>query len=98
MRCSQYFKPEIGYKHGSFKYTNAINCGYVDFEQREYFGKREFTADEYAAFCGTHCDRIVIPEPYRSKFFDGLREAVSEAGNKIVFHDTFRNEQSAKHI
>ena len=70
-------------------YTNASNYGYVDFEQRDYFGKREFTADEYVAFCGTHCDHIVIPEAYKSKFFDGLREAVLEAGNKIVFHDTF---------
>ena len=47
------------------------------------------TADEYVAFCGTHCDHIVIPEPYRSKFFDGLRETVLEAGNKVVFNDTF---------
>lgn len=86
---SEYFKPEIEYKHGSFKYTNAPNYGYVDFEKREYYGKREYTADEYVAFCGTHCDHIVIPEPYRSMFFNGLKEAVLEAGNKIVFHDTF---------
>lgn len=86
---SQYFKPETEYNHGSFKYTNATNYGYVDFERREYYGKREFTADEYVAFCGTHCDHIVIPEPYRSKFFDGLRKTVYEAGNKVVFNDTF---------
>ena len=42
-----------------------------------------------AAFCGTHSDHIVIPEPYKSKFFSGLREAVLEAGNKIVFKDTY---------
>ena len=41
------------------------------------------------AFCGTHCDHIVVPEPYRSKYFDGLRETVLEAGNKVVFNDTF---------
>ena len=86
---SEYFKPETEYKHGSFKYTNAPNYGYVDFEKREFYGKREFTADEYVAFCGTHCDHIVIPEPYRSKFFDGLRKTVYEAGNKVVFNDTF---------
>ena len=86
---SDYFKPETKYMHGSFQYTNAPNYGYVGFEQREYSGKREFTADEYVAYCGTHCDHIVIPEPYRSKFFDGLREAVLSAGNKIIFHDTY---------
>ena len=84
-----YFKPEIEYPHGAFNYTNASHYGYTDFEKREYGGKRELTADEYVAYAGTHCDHLVIPEPYRSRFFSGLREAVLEAGNKIVFHDTF---------
>ena len=43
---SAYFKPDIEYKHGSFVYSNAVNYGYVDFEKREYHGKREFTTDE----------------------------------------------------
>lgn len=86
---SEYFKPETEYKHGSFNYLHACDYGYINFEKREYYGKREFTAEEYAAFSGTHCDHIVIPEPYKSKFFNGLRKAVSEAGDKIVFYDTF---------
>lgn len=86
---SEYFKPEFEYKHGAFKYTNASNYGYAGFEKREYYGKRVFTADEYIAFSGTHCDHIVIPEPYKSKFFNGLREVVLEAGDRIVFHDTY---------
>lgn len=86
---SEYFKPEFEYKCGLFKYTNAPNYGYVDFEKREFYGKRVFTADEYVALCGTHGDHIYIPEPYKSKLFNGLRETVLEAGNKIVFHDTF---------
>lgn len=76
---SEYFKPETEYKNGSFKYTNAPKYGYEGFEKREFYGKRSFTADEYVAFCGTHCDHIVIQEPYRSKFFNGLRETVLEA-------------------
>ena len=85
----EFFKPETEYMHGSFHYTHAPDYGYVNLEKHEYYGKREFTADEYVAFCGTHCDHIVIPEPYKSKFFDGLRKAVREAGDKIVFYDTF---------
>jgi len=85
----KYFKPEIAYKHGSFKYTNALNYGYAGFEKHEFYGKREFSADEYVAFCGTHCDHIVIPEPYKSQFFNGLRETVSKAGDRVVFNDTF---------
>ena len=54
-----------------------------------YHGKREFTTDEYIAFCGTHCDHIVLSEPYKSKFYDGLKCAVNEAGGKVIFFDTY---------
>lgn len=84
-----YFKPETPYPHGSFHYDRAVDYGFTDFEKREYSGRRVFTAEEYAAFCGTHCDHIVIPEPYKTQLFEGLRNAVLEAGNRIVFEDTY---------
>lgn len=86
---SAYFKPDIEYKHGSFVYSNAVKYGYVNFEKREYHGKREFTADEYVAFCGTHCDHIVLSEPYKTNFYEGIRGAVNESGGKILFLDTY---------
>ena len=86
---AKYFKPEIPYPHGRFAYENAPAYGYVDFQRRDFHGVREMDADEYAAFCGTHCDHIVIPEPEKSLFFEGLREAVRSSGNKIVFWDTY---------
>ena len=86
---SAYFKPDIEYKYGSFVYSNAVNYGYVDFEKREYHGKREFTTDEYVAFCGTHCDHIVLSEPYRSNFYNGIRDIVNENGGKVIFLDTY---------
>lgn len=85
----QYFHPETKYTHGAFVYANAPSYGFVGFEKRAYHGERVFTADEYVSFCGTHCDHIVIPEPDKSKFFSGLRQAVLEAGNRIVFQDTY---------
>ena len=85
----EFFKPETEYKNGSFRYENAVDYGYVDFEKHEFYGQREFTADEYVAFCGTHCDHIVLKEPYRAKFFEGIRNAVLEAGDKIIFNDTY---------
>lgn len=84
-----YFKPETPYPHRSFHYLNATNYGYVDFEERDFFGKREMTADEYVAFSGTHCDHMVIAEPYKTKFFEGLHNAVLAHGNKIIFNDTY---------
>ena len=84
-----WFRPETPYTHGAFQYENAVNYGYVDFERREYRGRRVFTADEYVAFCGTHCDHIVIPEPARTRLYDGLRAAVLAAGDRIAFDDTY---------
>lgn len=83
-----HFKPDIRYEHGGFRYENAVQYGYVDFERRDFEGKRTMTADEYVAYCGTHCDHLVIPEPHRTQFFEGLRQAVLDAGDRIVFHDT----------
>lgn len=85
-----YFKPETAYvyKQGGFPYANAPLYGFTGFEERRYYGKREFNAEEYVSFVSTHCDHIVLPEPYRSRFFDGLRKAVEDAGNRIVFLDT----------
>ena len=85
---SQYFHPETEYPHRSFRYTAAVEYGYTEFEKQEFPGSRELNADEYAAMCATHCDHIVLREPYRTPFFEGLREAVLQAGNKLVFQDT----------
>lgn len=84
-----HFKPETPYTHGAFHYDRAVDYGYTDFEKREFYGRREMTADAYAAFCGTHCDHIVIPEPEKTLLFEGLRQAVLDAGNRIVFNDTY---------
>lgn len=84
-----YYKPATPYTHGGFGYAHAVDYGYVDFERRVFEGRRELTADEYVAYCGTHCDHIVIPEPGRSRFFEALRQAVLDAGNRIVFNDSY---------
>ncbi|MBQ7715183.1 MAG: methyltransferase domain-containing protein [Clostridia bacterium] len=87
---SAYWKPETKYEDVRlpFTYTNAVNYGYVDFEKREFFGKRVLTADEYVSLCGTHIDHIGLSEPNKSLFFNGLREAVLEAEDRIEFYDT----------
>ena len=84
----RYFKPEIPYTHHGFGYENAPNYGFVGLEKHEFRGRREMDPDEYVSFCGTHCDHIVIPEPYKSALFEGLRNVVAENGGKVVFEDT----------
>ena len=87
---SAYFKPKAAYSdmHAPFTYEHATQYGYVLSRRREFHGVRVFTADEYVAYCGTHCDHLTIPEPYKSRFFDGLRSAVLEMGNRLIFWDT----------
>ena len=85
----RYYKPEIPYTHGGFNYTAAPEYGYSDVEKYEFKGQRVFTADEYVEFSGTHCDHIVIPEHIRREFFANLKRAVLEAGDRIVFNDTY---------
>ena len=85
----EYYKPDIPYTHGKFIYTAAPEYGYSDVEKFEFKGQRVFTADEYVQFSGTHCDHIVIPEPIRNEFFEKLKNAVLEAGDRIVFNDTY---------
>ena len=84
----RYFRPERPYTHGSFGYENALNYGYEDWRKWEFNTVTVYTADEYVAFCGTHCDHLATPEPYRSRLYAGLRQAVLDAGNRIEVRDT----------
>ena len=85
----KYYKPDIPYTHGKFSYNAAPKYGYSDVKKYEFKGQRVFNSDEYVEFSGTHCDHIVLPEPLRTEFFEGLRNAVFEAGDRIVFKDTY---------
>ena len=49
---------------------------------------RVFNADDYVNYVGTHSDHIVIPEPHRTPFFEGLRKTVKENGDRVEFNDT----------
>jgi SAM-dependent methyltransferase len=83
----QYFRPETPYTQ-KLTYGNVINYGFTDFECREYRSRREFDADDYVSYIGTHSDHIVLKEPYKSKFYAGIKDAIIKYGNKIVFNDT----------
>lgn len=84
---AEYFHPETPYTQKT-EYSNVVNYGFTDFECREYHSRREFTADDYISYLGTHCDHIVLNDPDKSKLYAGIREAILEAGNRLVFYDT----------
>ena len=82
----EYFRPETSYTQ-NLAYHNVVNYGFIDFECREYSSKRAFNADDYVSYLGTHCDHIVLKEPYKSEFYAGVRNAILEAGNKIILEN-----------
>ncbi len=87
----EYYKPVTEYKNMKepFDYLHATDYGYVDLTRHDFYGKRIFSADEYVMYCGTHSDHILIPEPYKTKFFEGLRSVVLAGGDKVEFRDTY---------
>ena len=87
----EYYKPVTEYKNMKepFDYLHATDYGYVDLTRHDFYGKRTFSADEYVLYCGTHSDHILIPEPYKTKFFEGLRSAALAGGDKVEFWDTY---------
>lgn len=84
-----HYKPETPYQYGRFRYDHADDYGFEKAERFEFHTQRVLTADEYVGYCGTHCDHLTIREPDRSLFFNGLHKAVLDAGDRIVFQDTF---------
>lgn len=84
---SQYFQPETRYSQ-KLIYSNAVNYGFTDFREFRFYSKRVFNANDYIEYIGTHCDHIVLKEPYRSEFFCGIKEAINNHGDKIEIKDT----------
>lgn len=83
----EFFKTDMPYTR-KLVYENAALYGFVGLERREYKSERVLTAEEFASLTATHCDHITLREPYRSRFFGGIKKAVRDAGNTIKLLDT----------
>lgn len=84
-----HFRPREAYTR-RFVYENAAQYGFVGVETREYVHSRVLDAEGCAAYLGTHCDHITLEEPDRTAFFEGIRRAVREAGDRIEYRDRVR--------
>ncbi|MDD3242247.1 MAG: class I SAM-dependent methyltransferase [Eubacteriales bacterium] len=70
-------------------YTNAVNYGFTDFHYQDWKNVRIYTAEEYVQYlAATQVEHITLQEPYRSRFFDGVRQAVLAAGDRIELRNT----------
>jgi ubiquinone/menaquinone biosynthesis C-methylase UbiE len=85
----KYFKTEKNSSNTPFVYDNALDYGYTDLETHIFRGTRAFTAEEYVQYIGTHSDHIALEEPYRTPFFEGIKEAITRHGNKLVINDEY---------
>jgi len=83
----EYFKPETPYTR-NLEYENVINYGFAGFERREYYETIEYSADDYISHVSIYAPHITLQEPYKTKFFTGVREAVLSFGDKIVLNNT----------
>ncbi len=70
------------------EYKNAINYGFTNFVYKEWKKERVLNAEEFCSYIGTHCDHINLEEPYKSKFYEGIRKAIQNVGDKITLIDT----------
>ena len=82
----EYFHPEIEYTC-RLDYDARDKYGFTNLECRQYYKKREYNADDYVSLIGTHSDHLTLQEPYKSKFFEGIRKVILDAGNKITLYD-----------
>lgn len=85
---SAHYRPTEEYK-GGFQYQNCVNYGLSDFRVREYPGERVMNAEQYAAYCGTHCTHLVIETDHQQPFFEGLKNVIRVFGDRIVIKDTY---------
>lgn len=83
---AEYFRPEIKYTC-SLDYDAREKYGFTDLECRYYHKTREYNADDYVSLICTHSDHLTLQEPYKSKFFEGIRNVILESGNKITLYD-----------
>lgn len=70
-------------------YSHAALYGFTDFHYQQWKQTRVYTAQQYTDYlAATQVEHITLEEPYRSRFFNGVRQAVRDAGDRIVLEDT----------
>ncbi|MCI8442771.1 MAG: methyltransferase domain-containing protein [Provencibacterium sp.] len=70
-------------------YRRAVCYGFEDFHYQDWRKTRIYSAQEYADYlAATQVEHITLEEPCRSRFFEGVKNAVTAAGDRIVLEDT----------
>ena len=83
----KYFRVKQRYSC-KMNYENALNYGFTNFKYMEWKSQRILNAEEYISWISTSCEHITLEEPYKTNFYNGIRNAFMNADNKIVIIDT----------
>lgn len=71
------------------KYDSVVNYGFIDYNYRDWKITLVYTAEEYTEYlASTQVEHITLQESYKSSFYNGIREAILNMGNKITLNDT----------
>ena len=65
----------------------CVNYGFSPAQSLDFFYDTDMTADEFAASMMTNADTITMPEPNRTLFMNGLKNAVNDNGGVWRRHD-----------
>lgn len=84
---AQYFRVKQHYTC-RMQYENALHYGFACVSCHEWKKVRRLNAEEYLCYISTHCEHITLEEPFRSRFYDAIRQAILNAGDEIVIQDT----------
>lgn len=69
-------------------YENVLNYGFINWSYQEWKSRRTLTAQQYIDYISTHCGHITLEEPYKTRFYDGIRAVLQAAGGEITILDT----------
>ena len=81
---TKYFRPETAYTC-HLDYDGRDQYGFTDLERREYPRTRHYSADDYVSLIATHSDHLTLAEPNKSKFYEGIREVIHQAGGITLY-------------
>jgi len=83
----QYFHPETQYTC-KLAYDHVTHYGFTEFERREYPQTRVYNANEFISWTMIQAPHLTWREPAKSKFIEGVRDAIMNFGNQINLCDT----------
>lgn len=74
----------------------AAKYGFTETKYALYHTTKDFTADQYMSLLHTYPDHMKLPEPQRSKLFDGIHSAIMRNGGMITVYYTMDLELARK--